>query len=68
VDPRAGSDAIETIKISGPCRELNPGRPAGILVTVPTELSHMLVSYLGRRQNILTEVPRVLSQSTETNS
>jgi hypothetical protein len=27
VGPRASLDAVEKIKISGPCREFNPGRP-----------------------------------------
>jgi hypothetical protein len=41
VGPRAGLDATEKNKISCPCRETNPSRPARSLVAIPTELSRM---------------------------
>jgi hypothetical protein len=42
VGPRAGLDVTEKRKISFPCRESNPGRPACSLVAIPTELSRLL--------------------------
>jgi hypothetical protein len=38
VGPRAGTEAVEKIKITGPCRESNPGRPALDLVTILTRI------------------------------
>jgi hypothetical protein len=67
VDSRAGLDATETIIISGPCRESNPGGPACRLVAIrsypvcPVRIS-------AGTQNILTEVSREFSQSSETNA
>jgi len=39
VGPRAGTEAVEKIKITGPCRESNPGRPALDLVTTLDKIS-----------------------------
>jgi len=40
--PRAGLDAVAKRKIICPCQESKPGHPARSLVTVLTELSHLL--------------------------
>jgi hypothetical protein len=39
VGAKTGMDAVAKRKIPNPLRELNPGRPARSLVTIPTELS-----------------------------
>jgi hypothetical protein len=45
VSPRAGLDAVEKRKISCPCRESNPGRPAHTQpVAIPTKLFPLLIN------------------------
>jgi hypothetical protein len=41
MNPRVGLDAVEKRKICCRCKEPNPGRPAGSLVAIPTELSRL---------------------------
>jgi len=38
--PRAGLEAVAKRKIPCPCRESNPGRPAGSLVTINKVIPH----------------------------
>jgi hypothetical protein len=42
---RTNLDAVAKRRISYPCREKNPGRPAHNLVTILTELSRVLISH-----------------------
>jgi hypothetical protein len=39
--PRVGLDAVEKRKICCRCKKSNPGRSAGSLVAIPTELSRL---------------------------
>jgi hypothetical protein len=41
VGSSAGLDAVRRKSCHFPCRELNPGRPAGNIVCLPTELSQL---------------------------
>jgi hypothetical protein len=47
VGPRGGLDTVAKIKVSTPCRESNPDRPACSLVTILTELSRLHVIIMG---------------------
>jgi hypothetical protein len=44
--PRAGLDAVVKRRIPSPCRELNPDRPGRSLVSIPTELSRLLIVFV----------------------
>jgi hypothetical protein len=54
VGPRAGLDAMTMRKISSPCRESNPSRPACSLVATLTQLSRLLAGMITSQYSKVT--------------